>query len=119
MVTQAGVTHLVTQPHQNYNRNEGQPSFWNVRNRVEWKSDDYGIKETTSIQTGRRGTDTERVDPTPTMVDKSSGGISWGHRAPHPHWAPSLDSRARKISPHNFWLQRPVRIELVGEATGP
>ena len=28
-------------------------------NQVEWKSDKYGIKETTSIQTGRRGTDVE------------------------------------------------------------
>ena len=32
-----------------------QPSLRNVRNRVEWKSDNYGIKETTSIETGRRG----------------------------------------------------------------
>ena len=30
---------------------------------VEWKSDNYRSKETTTIQTGRRGTDMEYVDP--------------------------------------------------------
>ena len=37
-----------------------------VRNGLEWKSDNYGIKEITSIQTGRRGGDVERADPTST-----------------------------------------------------
>ena len=40
-----------------------------VRNQVEWKSDNYGIKETTSIQTGRRGADAEWAGPTPTCGD--------------------------------------------------
>ena len=30
-----------------------------VINRVEWKFDNYGIKETESIETGRRGADAE------------------------------------------------------------
>ena len=36
-----------------------------VRNRVEWKSDNYRVKETTSIETGRRGADTEWADLSP------------------------------------------------------
>ena len=36
------------------------------RNQVEWKSDKYRIKETTSIQTGRKGADMERAGPSPT-----------------------------------------------------
>ena len=35
-----------------------------LKNQVELKSDNYGIKETTSIQTGRRGTDMEQAGPT-------------------------------------------------------
>ena len=31
----------------------------NHQNLVEWKPNNYGIKETTSIQTGRRGADVE------------------------------------------------------------
>ena len=39
-----------------------------IRNQAEWKPDNYGIKETTSIQTGRRGADVEWADPTPSWV---------------------------------------------------
>ena len=41
-----------------------QPSPRTVRNIIEWKSDNYRIKETTFIQTGRRGTDVEQAGPT-------------------------------------------------------
>ena len=37
---------------------------------------------------------------------------------PAPHQAPAQDSSARKISPHNFWLQKPVGIESVEEPSG-
>ena len=37
-----------------------------MRNQVEWKSENYRIKETTSIQTGRRDRDTEQAGPTST-----------------------------------------------------
>ena len=40
-----------------------------VKNWVERKSDNYGIKETASMKTGRRGVDTERAGPTP-MCDR-------------------------------------------------
>ena len=41
-------------------------SLRTIRNQAEWKSDNYGIKETTSIETGRRGADVEwaRFSPT-------------------------------------------------------
>ena len=32
-----------------------QPSLRTNRNQVDWKSDNYGIKETASIQTSKRG----------------------------------------------------------------
>ena len=37
-----------------------------IRNQVKWKSDEYRIKETTSIQTSRRGADVEQAGQTPT-----------------------------------------------------
>ena len=41
-------------------------SLRTISNWVEWKSDNYEIKETTSIQTGRRDGDAEQADPTST-----------------------------------------------------
>ena len=35
------------------------------KNQVEWKSDNYGIRETTSIQTGRRTADAEWAGTSP------------------------------------------------------
>ena len=67
------MAHLFLQPHQNYNENTEQPSLRNVRNRGKWKSDNYSIKEVTSIQTGRRGTDREQADPTPTGIKIMEG----------------------------------------------
>ena len=54
---------LLAQPHQNYNCNIVQASLRTIRNGVEWKSDNV-IKETTSIQTGKRGRDMEQAGPT-------------------------------------------------------
>ena len=40
-----------------------------------------------------------------------------GVRSPSPTLGPpAQDSNARKVSPHNFWLQKPVGIEVVEEA---
>ena len=50
--------------HTNYKYTIEQPSLRTVRNRVEWKSDNYKIRETTSIQTGRMGRDAEQAGPT-------------------------------------------------------
>ena len=90
------------------------------RNCVEWKSDNYRIKETIFIQTSRRGADTEWVVPLSHVVDKNSGGMDiLGAKSPRPTpGPPAQDSRARKISPHNFWLQKPVGIESVEETAG-
>ena len=42
-----------------------------------------------------------------------------GARSPSPTpGPPAQDSSARKISPHNFWLQKPVGIESVEETAG-
>ena len=60
------MAHLLVQPHQNYNYNIKQLSLRTVRNLVEWKSDNYRIKETIFIQTGRRGRDAGQAGPTST-----------------------------------------------------
>ena len=76
------------------------------------KSENYRIKETTSIQTGRRGEDAEWAGPTLTCVDKNLGGVS------QQQGVPAHGSNDRKFSPHVFWLQKPVGIELVEETSG-
>ena len=63
MEAQVNMAPLLTQPHQKYNRITKQPSLQTARNQVEWKCDNYGIKETTSVQTGRRDRDTEQAGP--------------------------------------------------------
>ena len=83
------------------------------------ESDNYGIKEITSIQTGRRGTDVEQAG-----LSRICGGQKFrrdisGSRSPSPTpGLPAQGSSARKISPHNFWLQKSVRIESVEENSG-
>ena len=52
---------LLAQPHQNYNEIIEKPLLKTGRNGVEWKSDNYGIKET--IQTGRRDRDVGWAGP--------------------------------------------------------
>ena len=116
---QTHTARLLTQPHQSYNWNREQPSLRTVRNRVEWKSDNYRVKETTSIETGRRGADTEWADLSPMCGGWKFGRVISGESRPRPTpGPPAQGSSARKISPLNFWLQKPVDIELVKETTG-
>ena len=66
MAALVNTTCIFAHLHQNYNQNIEQPSVRNIRNQVEWKSDNYGIKATTSIQTCRKNGDEEWVGTTPT-----------------------------------------------------
>ena len=98
-----------------------QSSLRTIRNQVEWKSDNDKIKETTSIQTRRSGPDAEcgmGWSLTHVWWIKIRRGI-WGARS-HSLIPEALaqGSSARKISPYNFWLQKPVGIELVEETSG-
>ena len=55
-----------------------------------------------------------RLVPHPCVVDKNSG-----ERGPSPITGPTTKgSSARKVSPHNFWLQKQVGIESVEETSG-
>ena len=57
-----------------------EPSLRTVRNQVEWKFNNYRIKETTSLQTVKRGIDVKtqnRLVSYPCGVDKNLGGMSW------------------------------------------
>ena len=59
----------------------------------------------------------------PCVVDKNSGGISWeGYLSSEESCLtpghPAQCSSARKISSHNFWLHKPVRIEIMEETSG-
>ena len=92
-----------------------QPSLTTVRNQVERKSDNYGMKETTSIQTGRRGTDAQWAGHTPGVVNKNSEGYLRSEESQTHTRPPSPGSSARKISPHIFWLQTPAGIESMEE----
>ena len=56
-------------------RLQAQPSLRTVRNQVEWKSDIYEIKKTTSTQNGRRRGDMERAGPTSTYGGYKFGSI--------------------------------------------
>ena len=71
------------------------------------KFDNYRIKETTSIHTGRRGGGGKQVGHIPTCGRwKFRRDIS-GARSPSPTpGPPAQGSNARKISPHNFWMQK-------------
>ena len=64
-----------------------QPSLRNIGNRVEWKSDNYGIKPHPSRLVG--GTEMwNRLVPHPHVMDKNLGGISSEQGVPDPHQAP-------------------------------
>ena len=56
--------------------------------------------------------------PHPRVVDKNLGGIFWEQGVPAPYQAPAQGSSARKISPHNFWLQNQAGTESVEETSG-
>ena len=80
------------------------PSFRIVRNQVEWKSDNYIIKETAFIQTARRAGDTEWTHtftcPTCACGGQKFGRIILGVRSPSPtSGPPAQGSSARKVSP--------------------
>ena len=52
-------------------------------------------------------------------MDKNSEGTSQEPGVPDPYQAClAQDTSARKISPHNFWLQNPAGIESVEEDAG-
>ena len=54
----------------------------------------------------------------PCVVDKFGRDISEAKSPSHTSGPPAQGSSARKISPHNFWLQKPVGIEWVEEPAG-
>ena len=56
--------------------------------------------------------------PHPCMVDKNSGDILRAGSPSPAQGPPAQASSARKISLHNFWLQKPGGIELVEETSG-
>ena len=53
-----------------------------------------------------------RQVPHPHVADKNLVGISWEQEVSASHKTPQarVSSNARKISPHNFWLQKLVGI---------
>ena len=60
-----------------------------------------------------------RLVPHSRVVDKNLGGIPEEQGVPALlQVPPAQDSSARKISPHNFWLQKPAGIESVEETAG-
>ena len=65
------------------------PSLRTIRNQVEWKSHNYGIKETTSIHWVGRVETWNGLVPHPCAVDKNLEGISQEQGFPAPHQASS------------------------------
>ena len=56
--------------------------------------------------------------PHPHVIDKYLGGYLRREEF-QSHTRPQIQgSSVRKISPHNFWLQKPVGIEPVAETAG-
>ena len=51
----------------------------------------------------------------PHVVDKNLGGLSWEQGVPATYQVPTPGFRDKKISPHNFWLQKSAGIESVKE----
>ena len=72
-----------------------------------------------SIQTIRKGTDSQVAGPTnPCGRWKFRRDIT-GVKSPNPtRGPPAQDSSARKVSPHNFWLQKPRGFDSVEETSG-
>ena len=80
------------------------------------KSDNYEI-ETTSIQTGGRGTDTEQAGPTFTWIKILEGYL--GNKDSQVHTrtpSPGLQCPEDKFP--QFWLRKPVVIKSEEEAAG-
>ena len=79
------------------------------------KSDNYGIKETMSIQTVGGVQTWNGLDCTLLWCIKIWEGYL-GSKESQPHTrSPAQGYSARKVSPHNFWLQKPTGIESVGK----
>ena len=77
----------------------------------------YGIKETTSIQTDRTGGDAEQAGPTLMHMwwIKIQEGC-FGSEESQPYTRlPSQEFQCQEDKSHNFCLQKPVGIELVEE----
>ena len=112
---------------------------------VAWLPSSHNIKSTTKIQNHHHSglaeielngslTTTELKKPHPCRlvgevqtwnglvahcIDKNARGICWEGGVPDTQPVlPAQGSRARKISPHNFWLQTPAGIESVEETAG-
>ena len=77
-----------------------------LRNWVEWKSDSYGIKETTSIETGRRSADVEWACPTPVWIKIQEGYLGSEKSQIH----------IRPPSP-GFWCQEEKSPQLLAAKT--
>ena len=70
-----------------YNHNEITTKTWNnhhSESTVGWNSDNYRIKETPSIQTGRRGTDAKQAGPPSMCGGQKFGRDISGTRSPSP-----------------------------------
>lgn len=83
---------LLLQPHQNYNKNIEQLSLRTIRNRGEWKSDAYGIKDTHLFRLVEGTEMWNGLVAHPCVVDKNPRGISqeWGVLAPHKASSPGI-----------------------------
>ena len=60
-----------------------------------------------------------RLVPHPCIVDKNLGGVSSEQGVPDTPVPPAQCSSARKISLHNFWLQKPEGVLSVEETSEP
>ena len=68
------------------------------------------LKKPYPSKTGRRGADAEWAGPKCMCGGYKFGRDILGVRSPNPATGPpAQDSSARKISPHNFWLQKTSR----------
>ena len=79
--------------------------------------DNYVIKETTTVPAGRRAADAKRAGPTSIMWIKIWEAYLRSEEC-HTHTRhPSPGFQGQEISPHNFWLQKPVGIKSVEETS--
>ena len=58
-------------------------SLRSIRNQAEWKSDNYGIEETASIQAARRSAGTEQAGPTPMSIKIWEASLGSEESQPH------------------------------------
>ena len=119
MVAQVNRARLLERPHQNHNLIIEPPPPRTVRNRVEWKPDTSELKKSHPSRLAggcrcRRGWSHIHV----WWVKIREGYL--GREESQTHTRPPVQgSSARKISPHNFWMQKPSGIELVEKLLEP